>query len=213
MLAELKIKVCGMKDTGNIRNLVKCDPDLIGFIFFAGSKRYIRDHNPEIFGIIPDGIKKVGVFVNETVEEIKRIIKHLGLDIAQLHGDETPGECNDLRDSGIPVIKAFRISDSIENKILEDYVSFCDYFLFDTHDAGFGGTGKQFDWTALDGYRMPTPYFLSGGIGPENIEEIFMLNQPALAGLDINSRFETEPGIKDIHKVGHFIQSIRRRQK
>ena len=202
-----------MRDPDNIQELILYQPDYMGFIFYPRSKRYVEDPDPEVFSFVPAGISKVGVYVNETAGKIKQMVADLNLDLVQLHGDETPGDCKDLMDSGIPVMKAFSISESIENELLRDYEDSCEYFLFDTSGPGFGGTGEQFDWVALDDYRLSTPFFLSGGIGPEDVSAISDLDLPAMAGVDINSRFETEPGLKDVSKVSGFIQSIRRKQQ
>ena len=143
MSVNLKIKVCGMREPGNIRELVEYKPDLLGFIFYPGSKRYVGDPDPAVFRAIPPGIKKVGVYVNESTGAIKQMVADLGLDLVQLHGDEPPGNCHDLALSGIPVIKAFGISGSIDNERLRDYSYSCDYFLFDTSSPAFGGTGGR----------------------------------------------------------------------
>ena len=202
-----------MRDPVNIQELIIYQPDYMGFIFYPRSKRYVENPGPELFRLIPAGISKVGVYVNETAGKIKQMVADLNLDLVQLHGDETPQDCKDLMDSGIPVMKAFSISDSIDNEVLKDYEDLCEYFLFDTSGPGFGGTGEQFDWRALGDYRLLKPFFLSGGIGPENVSAISDLDLPAMAGVDINSRFETEPGLKDVSKVSVFIQSIRRIQQ
>lgn len=202
-----------MREPGNIQDLIVYEPDYIGFIFYPGSKRYVQNPDPEVIRKIPPGIGKVGVYVNETTEKIKRMVADLKLDLVQLHGDETPEDCMNLRDSGIPVMKAFRISNSIDEKKMRDYEDSCEYFLFDTSGSGFGGTGEQFEWGALDGYRLSMPFFLSGGIGPEDLQAILNLERPGMAGIDINSRFEIEPGLKDMSKVSDFIQSIRRKQQ
>lgn len=207
----MKIKVCGMRDPANIREVVKFKPDLLGFIFYPRSKRYLGSPDPAVFREIPYGIRKVGVYVNETVESIKQMVADLGLDMVQLHGNETPDDCRNIARSGISVIKAFGISGSINNERLREYSGSCEYFLFDTGSAAFGGTGQKFDWHVLEEYKLTKPFFLSGGIGPEDLPSILDLDHPDLAGIDINSRFETEPGIKDAAKVRDFVQSIRRK--
>ena len=213
MSTDLKIKVCGMRDPDNIKELILYQPDYMGFIFYPPSKRYVEDPGLDLFRLIPAGISKVGVYVNETTGKIKQMVTDLNLDLVQLHGDETPEDCKDLMDSGIHVMKAFRISDSINNEVLKDYEDWCEYFLFDTSGPGYGGIGEQFDWGALGDYRLSKPFFLSGGIGPEDVSAISGLDLPVMAGVDINSRFEKEPGLKDMSKVSVFIQSIRRKQQ
>ncbi len=202
-----------MREPGNIRDLVLLEPDYIGFIFYPGSKRYVQEPDPEVFRKIPHGISKVGVYVDENIEKIKRMVADLNLDLVQLHGDETPEDCMKLKNSGIRVMKAFRISHSIDDEVMSDYEDSCEYFLFDKSGPGFGGTGDKFDWGVLDGYWLSKPFFLSGGIGPDDITTILELDRPDIAGIDINSRFETEPGLKDIHKAADFIKSIRRKQQ
>jgi phosphoribosylanthranilate isomerase len=210
---NLKIKVCGMREPHNIGELIACKPDFMGFIFYPRSKRYLQHPDRELFRKIPPGVEKVGVYVDESTEKIREMAAFLELNLVQLHGDETPGDCSNLMESGIPVMKAFRISGSLDNEMMKDYADSCVFFLFDTSGSGFGGTGLQFDWRMLAGYRLSKPFILSGGIGPEDIAEILNIHHPAMAGIDINSRFEIRPGLKDIKKVSEFMQSIRRKQQ
>ncbi|SFE15870.1 phosphoribosylanthranilate isomerase [Chitinophaga sp. CF118] len=205
----MKIKVCGITRREDLQKLVEYQVNYAGFIFyeksprFAGSKldsRTIRETK---------GIRKVGVFVNAPLEQVKRIVADCGLDLVQLHGDEDPAYCAALREI-LPVIKAFRVGENVQWKtLLEPYLEVTDYFLFDT-EAGkaYGGTGKRFNWELLHSYPYTHPFFLSGGIGPEQLPELLLLDLPALVAVDVNSKFEIQPGIKDMEKVKPFTEQI-----
>ena len=201
----MKLKVCGMRETKNITALASLQPDYMGFIFWEPSKRYCAT----IPSDIPKAIKKVGVFVNETTEQIKRKVKLFGLDAVQLHGDESPKQCAALLGLG-EVIKAFRIGPDFDFNILAPYQDHCTYFLFDTQGPLPGGNGTAFDWELLMGYSLDTPFFLSGGIGLGHVDaiaEIRKRNLPIYA-LDINSQFESEPGVKKIEEIKEFKQRV-----
>jgi phosphoribosylanthranilate isomerase len=158
-------------------------------------------------------INKVGVFVNASVEEVKHMVDECRLHMVQLHGDETPKYCEKIADY-ISVVKAFRIApgDNIEWKV-KDYMDVCDMFLFDTEGAGYGGTGKKFDWNMLKGLQIGKPYFLSGGITDQDVQSIKeFAKEPvakALFAIDINSKFETSPGIKDMEKIKNFYEQLK----
>ncbi len=210
-MAEYKIKVCGMRDAKNIRELIKLKPDYIGFIFYPGSKRFIgEDFDIKILDKIPDDIKRVGVFVNELIENVINTADTFGLDYVQLHGDEPPEYCGELQEMNIQVIKAFGIGEDFDYEKIINYDSYCDYFLFDTLSNQHGGSGMKFNWNLIYNYDYPKPFFLSGGIGVEDIPEIHKINQTYLHALDINSRFETEPGLKDISAIKRFISMLKR---
>lgn len=210
MRSTLKIKVCGMRDAENIAELIKLKPDYIGFIFYAKSKRFVPDRTAkEILKIVPKNIIKVGVFVNELAAEIVRKINIFGLDMVQLHGDESPGYCQDLKSIGVHVIKAFGIDDKFNFSILSEYNSSCDYFLFDTKSSSYGGTGKQFDWSKLEEYNLSKPIFLSGGIGVDDINQIMSLQHIPIYAIDVNSRFEVEPALKNISLLQDFFYILR----
>lgn len=210
MTNDLKIKVCGMRDKENIRQLVGVQPDYIGFIFYPKSKRYVGNQiNPEIISSIPNHIQKVGVFVNEPLQGIIKHIENNTLDLIQLHGNESPDFCKQLKSTGKKIIKAFRISNSFNFKQLNEYKNITDYFLFDTFTENYGGSGKKFDWKMLDSYDNEVPIFLSGGISMEDTKEIKKLSWLNIHSLDINSRFEIEPALKNIDTVKLFINSIR----
>ncbi|MGB0811879.1 MAG: phosphoribosylanthranilate isomerase [Flavobacteriaceae bacterium] len=201
----MKLKVCGMQETENIAALASLQPDYMGFIFWEPSKRYCTTVPTDI----PKHIKKVGVFVDETTKQIKEKVKLFGLDAVQLHGDESPRKCAALLNL-CEVIKAFRIGPDFDFKTLTPYQDHCTYFLFDTQGPLPGGNGTAFDWKLLAGYTIDTPFFLSGGIGLGHVEaiaEIRKRNLPIHA-LDINSQFESKPGVKKIEKIEKFKQLV-----
>lgn len=201
----MKLKVCGMQETENIAALASLQPDYMGFIFWEPSKRYCTTVPTDI----PKHIKKVGVFVDETTKQIKEKVKLFGLDAVQLHGDESPRQCAALLNL-CEVIKAFRIGPDFDFKTLTPYQDHCTYFLFDTQGPLPGGNGTAFDWKLLAGYTLDTPFFLSGGIGLGHVEaiaEIRKRNLPIHA-LDINSKFESKPGVKKIEKIEKFKQLV-----
>jgi len=201
----MKLKVCGMQETENIAALASLQPDYMGFIFWEPSKRYCTTVPTDI----PKHIKKVGVFVDETTKQIKEKVKLFGLDAVQLHGVESPRQCAALLNL-CKVIKAFRIGPDFDFKTLTPYQDHCTYFLFDTQGPLPGGNGTAFDWKLLAGYNLDTPFFLSGGIGLGHVEaiaEIRRRNLPIHA-LDINSQFESKPGVKKIEKIEKFKQLV-----
>src|SRR5690606_3459284 len=200
-----KVKVCGMKDADNIAALSGLAIDYMGFIFYEKSTRY-TDTVPEVS--IPNNIKKVGVFVNAAEALIHTKID-LGLHAVQLHGTEPPTLCRALRNRGVKVIKAFGIHDRFNWSSLEAYQDDVDYFLFDTDSAQYGGTGQTLDWEILANYPLPTAYFLSGGLSPANVADTLAIADERLVGLDLNSRFEIAPGIKDIEKLNEALKIIK----
>jgi phosphoribosylanthranilate isomerase len=203
-----------MRDLENIRELVKLEPDYIGFIFYEKSARYIgKKISKEILDVIPPSIKKVGVFVNATEREMKNAITENSLNVVQLHGNESPEMCQIIRMAGVEVIKAFPVDEEFDFHSIQRYRESCGFYLFDTKTPQYGGSGKQFDWTLLDKHNFTKPVFLSGGIGLEDAEKIIRLNNKDIKVIDINSRFEIEPGLKDIDKVKRFIEIIRGEKK
>jgi len=201
----MKLKVCGMQETENIAALASLQPDYMGFIFWEPSKRYCTTVPTDI----PKHIKKVGVFVDETTKQIKEKVKLFGLDAVQLHGDESPRQCAALLNL-CEVIKAFRIGPDFDFKQLAPYQDHCTYFLFDTQGPLPGGNGTAFNWELLKSYTLDTPFFLSGGIGLDHVDaiaEIRKRNLPIHA-LDINSQFESKPGVKKIEKIEKFKQLV-----
>ena len=209
----IRVKVCGLTDPSNVKEIVEANPDFMGFIFFAGSPRYVGEYpDMALFDNVPPGIKRTGVFLNENNQKIVETAVRFGLDMVQLHGNESPAACFKLKSSGLSVIKSFNIDMEFSFDLLDKYVDCCDYFLFDSKSEVAGGSGKKFNWGELGSYANNKPFFLSGGIGPEDAELVNSVNNRYLFAVDINSRFETAPGIKDNSRVGTFINAIKKDQ-
>jgi phosphoribosylanthranilate isomerase len=205
---KYKLKVCGMKYSGNIKDLAGLKPDYMGFIFYDKSKRYAGDElDPSVLKSL-SGIMKIGVFVNHSVDEIVGANDKFHFDLVQLHGDENPEFCFKLKEKGFKIIKAFSVDDHFDFKVLQPYKACCKYFLFDTKGANYGGNGRNFNWNVLKNYDNEIPFFLSGGIDIRNAEEIKNLDGLNIHAIDINSCFETEPGLKDIKKINEFISNL-----
>lgn len=200
----MNLKVCGLKDPENIKQVAELKPDYMGFIFYPESKRFAGEDF--VMPFISSDIKKVGVFVNASATYIIDKVDKYKLDLIQLHGDEKPEFCEVLNHL-IPVVKAFGVDESFDFKLLDSYKNCCSYFLFDTKTSEYGGSGKQFDWTLLKGYDNSTPFFLSGGIGLEEIKKL-KIGKLKNYGIDVNSRFEIEPGIKDIDKLKNINSAL-----
>lgn len=198
------LKVCGLKYPENIKQVAALKPDFMGFIFYPQSKRFVGDDF--LMPAISPEIKKVGVFVDETASKIIDKIDEYKLDLIQLHGNESPEFC-EVFNHLIPVVKAFGIDESFDFEKLELYKNRCSYFLFDTKTKEHGGSGKTFDWTLLEKYIGTTPFFLSGGIGLDELEKVQSLpaeqagSKFKVYGIDVNSKFEIEPGLKEIEKL------------
>lgn len=227
----MKIKVCGMRNAGNIAELQKLDIDFMGFIFWPKSPRYVQQI-PSRAGLIPDlpsldgeRIKKseahdkriltVGVFVDDMPQNIVTRVYNYHLDYVQLHGSESAVMIDNLRRTLIPdiapnikIIKALSIKDKSVLEKWHEYDGHVDMFLFDTKCKCAGGSGEQFDWSVLEAYDGNIPFLLAGGIGPDDTERIKNFHHPMCLGIDLNSRFETEPGMKDIQKLKLFISQL-----
>lgn len=210
----MKLKVCGLTKLNQIDELISLNTDFLGFIFYEKSPRYVLNSLDlgEIKAIKHTG--KVGVFVNESLAQIIKISEKAELNFIQLHGDESHDFMIELKKNlnpEIKLIKVFRVGNDSENLKfkIKNLISEVDYFLFDTDSKVFGGTGKSFDWQILNDLEITKPYFLSGGISEENIENIKLLTQKPFA-LDINSKFELEPGNKDVVKIVNFKNTLRR---
>ncbi|NQX39515.1 phosphoribosylanthranilate isomerase [Pedobacter steynii] len=205
-----ELKVCGMLHPKNILEVAALQPDYLGFIFFKGSKRYAGELDPEVVKALPEQIQRTGVFVNEDSELVLELIHKYGLNAVQLHGAESPEYCRGIAQSikaiqpEFKLIKSFGVNADFDFEQLEAYQEVADYFLFDTQTPDHGGSGKKFDWSLLDKYTLDVPYFLSGGIGPESAEALNAIRDPRLSAIDINSRFELEPGLKDAGKLIEF---------
>lgn len=209
----INIKVCGITQFKQLQQLEALNVDYAGLIFYKDSPRYMGDKlsGTEVKGADFD-LKKVGVFVNPSYSELLDAIDDYGLDIVQLHGNETPEMCKDLSED-VEVIKAFRVEDSSADidKLVEPYDGVCDYYLFDTAGLkeSFGGTGKQFDWAILNKAKIEKPFFLSGGIGPDDAAKVKTFRHPDFFAIDVNSKFETEPGVKDMAALLKFMQAFK----
>ena len=206
----LKLKVCGMKFAANIAAVASLQPDYLGFIFYDRSPRFISDVSAELIKYIPSEIKTVGVFVDEDLEVVKKKVNLYQLKAVQLHGNESAGYCMALKSSfnGLEVIKAFGVDEDFDFAVLNNYAGVADYFLFDTKTKAHGGSGKTFNWTILDGYKLNTPYFLSGGIDLEHAAMIAEIQDQRLYAVDINSRFEVKPGVKDEERIKAFVTKL-----
>lgn len=208
---SIKIKVCGMREKQNIHELIECSPDFIGFIFYTASQRYVGKKVPkEILSLLPSNIKKVGVFVNEDLTKLCGIVEENKLDYVRLHGTESPGYCRKVQEKGIKVIKVFSVDDDFTFTQQKMYRECADYFLFDTGTKNYGGSGEKFSWSIFRNNKVTKPFFLSGGIDLKDAEEIKSLDIPNLFAVDINSKFEIKPGLKNIKKVCEFISQIRK---
>lgn len=209
MRKDIKLKVCGMRYAENIIQLAALQPDYIGFIFYPASKRFVEEIDQNILKKIPSDIKKTGVFVNESYEAIIDKISDFKLNAIQLHGNESPEFCDKFQTVDVEVIKAVGISNQASFDGLNEYSDAVDYFLFDTKTEHHGGSGKAFDWGLLGCYTLNKPYFLSGGLSLEHLNDLSVIQDNRLYAIDLNSRFELEPGLKDIQKLKSFFNEIR----
>ncbi|MBR1410218.1 MAG: phosphoribosylanthranilate isomerase [Prevotella sp.] len=199
------IKVCGMRDADNIREVESLGIDMMGFIFWPKSSRYVAERP----AYLPTKCKRVGVFVDATAEDIMRHVGAYGLDIIQLHGKESPEFISQLINDLSPetkIIKALNIATEKDLDSAKRYEGTADYLLFDTKGKSVGGNGEKFDWSVLKHYHGTTPYLLSGGISPEDVTLVRTVNS---IGIDLNSKFELSPALKDIDKLNKFIKQIR----
>lgn len=202
-----------MKYPDNITELAGLPVEMVGMIFYPGSPRYVGTMSRsdiQAIGSATTGevVDRVGVFVNETMDVIRQKMNEYMLDMVQLHGDESPGFCFELNKE-IPVIKAFSIAEIADFSQTEAYDGLWGYFLFDTKTAQRGGSGQKFDWKILDAYKGRTPFFLSGGISAGDAEAIKSIEHPKFYGVDLNSCFEIEPGLKDIRLLEIFIKTLK----
>lgn len=199
------VKVCGLRTEHNLAK-VKESLDMIGLNFYMPSIRCVA-LEADAYNILPASVKRVGVFVNESQESILDKVTDFGLDYVQLHGDESIAFGTEIS-KHTQVIKVFRIRSAEDLSNITDH-SYAEYYLFDTYTEAFGGSGKQFDWSILNNYTGDIPFLLSGGIGPDDTDVISSINHPMFRGVDINSKFESEPAVKDMEMIDRFMEVIK----
>ena len=192
-----------MRDAKNIQEVEALGIDMMGFIFWPKSKRYVSER-PEY---LPKRCQRIGVFVDENIEQVKRIANDYALDFIQLHGSESPDFVRSLNHK---IIKAFNIATAKDLEQTKAYEGLVDYFLFDTKATLPGGSGQQFDWSMLDAYNGTTPFLLSGGIGPDDAERVKAFHHEKCIGIDLNSRFELAPGLKYVDEIKRFLEKVRK---
>lgn len=221
------IKVCGLREPGNVGEMASLGVDMLGFIFYEGSCRHVSPQQMDALCGVADGERrggrrplKVGVFVDAPQDDIISAVKRYGLDCVQMHGGESVGRLAALRNAldaeakrGVRIIKALSIATREDVMQGSAYAGVADMLLFDTKGEAAGGNGKRFDWNLLDAYDGPLPFLLSGGIGPECVAGIAAVSHPRLAGIDLNSRFEMSPGVKDVEALARFIDGIKALRK
>lgn len=203
----MKLKVCGMREEINILQVAALKPDYLGFIFYAKSPRFVGD-DFEIPQYLSSEIERVGVFVNEDNGEVSEKVLQYDLDYVQLHGSESAEACKELKDKGIGVIKVFSVGDDFDFVVTKPYEKVVDFFLFDTKGKYHGGNAVTFDWSILKKYNQSVPFFLSGGLTPENVQGISQLKGMNLYALDVNSGVESAPGVKDVGKIKLLMERI-----
>jgi phosphoribosylanthranilate isomerase len=203
----MKIKVCGLRDPDNIKAVEALAPDYMGFICYDKSPRFIGAMDDDELVNISTGITKVGVFVDEDADSISKMIYKYKFDAIQLHGSESPEFC-DMYKHEVQVIKAFGVDENFNFAKLNAYKNNVNYFLFDTKTPVHGGSGQTFDWSILNSYKLSVPFFLSGGLSPDNLEEVKNIKHPAFYGIDLNSKFEVSPALKDIDKLKQAFKKI-----
>lgn len=201
--------MCNEED---IRKLSDVGLDYMGFIFWEGSSRAATRLDPSALEVLPDTVRRVGVFVDATIPELLCNVQRYSLDIVQLHGCESVGYCSELKrllGEKVELIKAFPIATSSDLEPVKRYDEYCDYFLFDTKSSLPGGSGRKYDWNILHAYHGPKPFFLSGGIGPDDVGRLNDFKHPDCMAIDINSRFEQKPGVKETERIIRFVQMIK----
>ena len=206
------VKVCGMREPENIETVAQLGVDMMGFIFYPKSPRFASQSVARTAA--DKNVCRVGVFVNESVELISDKIQLFDLNAVQLHGNESRELCEQLHEQNglLKVIKAISVSTAGDIQKYKEYVGAVDYFLFDTKCKTVGGSGQQFDWQVLENYDGDVPFILSGGIGPEDVERIRNFHHPKCIGIDLNSKFEMEPGLKDVEMLKTFLENIENKE-
>lgn len=210
----VKVKVCGLTRPGNVEEVLALDPDFVGYIFVSGSPRYVgKSPDPALFRIPGEGSARVGVFRDEPPARVMELFESCPLDLVQLHGSETPAYCRELIKAGIPLIKTIHAGEAGEHihgrAVPSAYEEVAHYLLFDSGRSGSGGSGIPFDWNLLGGWDIRLPFLLGGGIGPGDADRVRQLGHSAFSGVDLNSRFELSPGIKDVTLLKAFMEAIR----
>ena len=206
----MRIKICGMREAGNLLAIADLNPDFLGFIFYEKSDRCVRDVlDAAIVRGLPSSICKVGIFVDADLADVQAAASRYYLDYVQLHGHESPAYCQQARALGLRLIKAFAVDPDFDFAHLAAYSPSCEYFLFDTKGELPGGNGTTFDWSVLARYDGATHFFLSGGLGLVNVDQLRQFHHPLLCGLDFNSRLETAPGVKDVDATRQLLNYLR----
>lgn len=206
----MKIKICGMRDAENMREIAALQPDYFGLIFYQKSPRLITIETAKNLPSF-DNIERIGVFVNETVENILTVAEQANLNFIQLHGAESPEFCREIKRASpnLLIIKAFAIDENFDARVLTDYETVADFYLFDTKTTAHGGSGKSFDWRILHDFKITKPFFLGGGIAAENAAEaVAACSDLPLHALDVNSRAELAPGVKSPEIIGEIIRVL-----
>ena len=209
---DVKLKICGMAQAANIAAVAALQPDYMGFIFYKNSPRCIGQVSSELIKYVPSAIQTTGVFVNEELHVVKQHIVAYNLKAVQLHGSESPVYCAQLKQTSVTIIKAFGIDANFDFVQLNAYLDVVDYFLFDTQTPAHGGSGKVFDWSLLSSYNLEKPFFLSGGIDLIHAKALKAMQNRWLYAIDINSKFELEPGLKNVEKIKEFMQMLSLKQ-
>ena len=205
------IKICGLREPDNIREIAGLQPDYMGFIFYPNSPRFVKNMDVSVMEKLPKSITKTGVFVNENLENILTAISKYNLDAVQLHGADNRKLCRKIRqEAKTMVIKIFPIMDASNFRVTGDYEAVADYFLFDTKTDLYGGSGQKFNWNILQEYKGNKPFLLSGGIGADDVKAIRKIEHPKMIGVDLNSRFEIKPGLKNVALLSQFIEELKR---
>jgi phosphoribosylanthranilate isomerase len=205
----MKVKICGMREAANIMAVADFNPDFLGFIFYEKSARYAGEVlDKDLLRSLPASIAKVGVFVDAPLPELFAATCQYGFDYVQLHGRETPAYCQAVRAHGLRVIKAFAVDADFDFSTLAEYAPACNLFLFDTKGKHPGGNGHAFDWQLLHQYHGTTPFLLSGGLGPANVDDALRFRHPQLVGYDVNSLLETAPGHKDVEATARLLTRL-----
>jgi phosphoribosylanthranilate isomerase len=205
----MKVKICGMKYPENIAQIVALKPDFLGFIFYPKSPRYAEPLDVERMNSLPRSVLKIGVFVNESLDDILETVKKYSLHGVQLHGSESEELCYTFKSAGLLVLKAFSIAKPADFDLTAAYEGTCDFYIFDTKTPQHGGSGQKFEWSMLSAYLGNTRFLLSGGISADDADAIKAIDHPKLWGVDLNSRFEVEPGRKDDTLLNSFIIQLK----